>query len=138
MNEIPLREWIAKYDSGAFDSPDIKVQCEAGWFDWFCKDTSLAKKTKSLAPKVKKIAKSPKIDVDKTYVFFKNNCPMRGSLYDDFRVCDRVIGDVIYTIIPRSGFTNDNGRAEVWGRENSFLEPLVAGTWKEVLAYFNV
>ena len=65
------------------------------FYDWFCRNTSLERKAKSLIPKVKKFIDKMKIDLDKTYVFFKNNCPGNGSLYDDFRICDRESGDVI-------------------------------------------
>jgi len=44
-------------------------------------------------------------------------------------------GNVIYTIVPRSGHT---GKAEVWGRENNFDGPLVQGKWKDVKTFFGV
>lgn len=135
---ISLQEWIAQSDAGAFESDDFDTQVKAGWYDWFCKESSLAGKTKKLAPKVKQVARSAKIDPTKTYVFFKNNCPMYGKLYDDFRICDLETRDVIYTIIPRSGHTVKAGQAEVWGRENEFEEPLVVGTWNDVREFFGV
>ena len=64
------------------------------------------------------------VDLDSTYVFFKNNCPFDGPLYDDFRICDIESGNVLYTVTPKSGHT---GKAELWGRENDFEEPLKTG-----------
>ena len=106
------------------------------WFDWFCKDTSLINKGVSLIKKLKAISKSNKFDNEKTYVFFKNNCPCIGNLYDDFRICDIETQDVIYTVIPKSGFKKDNGEAQVWGKENNFREPIISGTWKEIKNWF--
>jgi len=132
--KITLREWIGRFDAGEFDTPDVDTQIDAGWYDWFCRDTSLARKTQVLGKKVKQIAASDRFNRDRVYVFFKNNCPMAGSLYDDFRICDLESGDVLFTVIPRSG----SGKAEVWGRENNFAEPLVSGTWWNVKEFFGV
>ena len=70
------------------------------------------------------------------YVFFKNNSPCFGKLYDDFRFCDMETGDVIYTICPAVGYTETFGQSEVWGKENDFEEAIVAGTWNDVLFFF--
>ena len=137
-DRLSLREWIEAYDSGKFDSPDVHTQIDAGWYDWFCKDTSLVNKTRKLAHKVKRVAKSHKIDRDKVYVFFKNNCPCVGKLYDDFRICDLETGDVIFTITPSSGHDVDKGSSEVWSRENNFAGPIVSGKWKNVCDFFGV
>ena len=134
-SDTTYRQWIAKFENGEFDSPNVHVQISAGWYDWFCKGESLARKTRALAPKVLKISKSKKIDLDKVYIFFKNNCPLDGPLYDDFRICDIESGDVIWTITPKSGHT---GLAEVWGNENNFEEPIVEGSIKDVYTYFGV
>jgi hypothetical protein len=130
-----INTFIRRFDNGDFSSNNLNVQFEAGWYDWFCRDTSLRNKTITLAKKVKQIAKSDKIDCENYYVFFKNNCPMVGPLYDDFRICDIENGDVVYTIVPKSGHT---GKAEVWGRENGFNGPIVEGTWNDVKIYFGV
>lgn len=133
--ELNINQWIEKFDNYDFHIPEVAVQIEAGWYDWFCKDESLLGKTKKLGVKVKQIAKSDKVNCETMYVFFKNNCPMVGPLYDDFRICDIKSGDVIFTITPRSGHT---GKAEVYGRENDFKEALAEGTWKDIKTYFNV
>jgi len=138
MSSIPLNEWIENYKQGEYNAPDFSTQCEAGWYDWFCSEHSLAGKTKKLAPKVLRIAKSSKINLATMYVWFKNNCPLQGKLYDDFRFADLKTGDTQYTIVPSSGFDAHKGQAEVWGRENSFAAPLVTGTWKDVLTFFGV
>lgn len=138
-DSVSINEWIKLFDDDAFQSRAVTAQCKAGWYDWFCKDSSLRNKTYSLAPKVKQIAASSKIDCEKSYVFFKNNCPMNGSPYDDFRICDLVTGDVLYTITPRSGHKHLKGKAsQVWGLENNFKEPLVVGTWRDVRKFFDV
>ena len=135
MAEISIRQWIENYNSGKYDSQDVKVQCEAGWYDWFCRDESLCGKTKQLAPKVKQLAKSSKVDVDNWYVWFKNNCPVFGSLYDDIRFADIKTGDVIYTI----AFVKKYGQTvELWGKENDFKHPLVIGDWEDIKEYFGI
>lgn len=106
------------------------------WYDWFCRETSLKRKGEALLKKLKAIASSNKFDNDKCYVFFKNNCPCYGSLYDDFRICDKETGDVLYCVVPKSGFKRDEGRAQVYGVDNDFKEPLVEGTWRDVKAWF--
>ena len=135
MAEISIRQWIENYNSGKYDSQDVKVQGEAGWYDWFCRNKSLCGKTKRLAPKVKQLAKSSKVDVDNWYVWFKNNCPVFGSLYDDIRFADIKTGDVIYTI----AFVKKYGQTvELWGKENDFKHPLVIGDWEDIKEYFGI
>lgn len=105
------------------------------WYDWFCRDSSLKNKGEKLLQKVKQIAESKKFDKDNCYVFFKNNCPCSGPLYDDFRICDLETGDVIYTVSPKD--SHYEGKATVFGAENDFDEPLVCGSWTEVKKWFN-
>lgn len=129
-----IKSWIERFDNGEFDSPLRLTQCNAGWFDWFYKDSSLTEKTKALGKKLKQIADSKKINKEKQYVWFNNNCPACGPQYDDFRIADIESGGTVYIIVPRSGHT---GKAEVWGRENDFQEPIVSGTWRDVVKFFN-
>ncbi|MBQ7820570.1 MAG: hypothetical protein IJ341_12850 [Bacteroidales bacterium] len=106
------------------------------WYDWFCRDSSLERKGKDLLKKLKMIAPSKKFDNDKCYVFFKNNCPLYGSLFDDFRICDKETGDVLYCVVPKSGYKRDNGRAQLYGVDNDFKEPLIEGTWRDIKKWF--
>jgi hypothetical protein len=96
------------------DSEGSENDC-FNFYDWFCKDSSLERKAKALFPKVKKfVAAHPEIAPSRTYVFFKNNCPGAGSLYDDFRICNEK--EVIYTVIPKC---SHSGQAEIWGKDDS-------------------
>ena len=108
-----------------------------GFYDWFCRDESLLNKAKRLMPKVIKfVALNPEnmIDLDNSYVFFKNNCPMDGQLYDDFRIESTISNSVIWTVVPKTGFRVDDGQAELWGTINGFSGAyMVADSWTELL-----
>ncbi|MDR2761269.1 MAG: hypothetical protein LBB88_01555 [Planctomycetaceae bacterium] len=135
---ITTKQFLKNFKNGKYNSDDRQTQCDAGWFDWFCQDSKLQEKTMKLAKYLQSIVKSKKINVNKTYVLFKNNCPLDGKLYDDFRICDIKTDDVIYTIIPRCGHNASKGKSEVWGKENNFKEPLTSGNWKNVQEFFEV
>lgn len=121
--QVSLKEQIAGFKSTrkVMDSDGQYTDCH-GFYDWFCKDGTLARKSRRLMPKVIKFCTLMNIDLEKHYVFFKNNCPVNGTLYDDFRICDRESGDVIYNVTPRSGHT---GMAEVYSQANGFNQPLM-------------
>lgn len=103
------------------------------WYDWFCKENSLTRRGENLFKKLKQIAASNKFDNDKSYVFFRNNCPAYYPTYDDFRICDLETGEVIFTVIPKYTPT---GKAALWGRENGFAEPIITGTWTDIKKWF--
>ena len=98
MDEIKLRTWIQDFKNDRFGGYDRHTQIEAGWYDWFCKDSSLRNKTYRMGSIIKQIKDGGKINLDESYVFFKNNCPVNGPLYDDFRICNIETGDVQFTI----------------------------------------
>ena len=112
------------------------------WYDYFCKSSSLVNKGRALIRKLKKIYKLNELsgrkyfDPNKTYVFFKNNCPCCGSLYDDFRICDLETGDVIFTN-QVNRYDRDNS-AELWGQPNNFNEAIVEGSIKDIYDYFKI
>ena len=80
---ISIREWQDRYRAGQYSSKERSVQCEAGWYDWFCKDESLLARLQKLAPLVLGISE-PAV-LDNYYLWLKNNCPVKGPLYDDVR-----------------------------------------------------
>ena len=120
-----LRQQLEAFENGVF--LESEGQEDSGCFvfyDWFCKDSSLKRKATALFKKTKMFTKMKDVDLDSTYVFFKNNCPMDGPLYDDFRICDVESGNVLYTVTPKCGHS---GMAELWGKDNNFEEPMKTG-----------
>ena len=80
---ISIREWQKRYKAGEYNSKARSVQCEAGWYDWFCEDDGLLGRLKKLAPLILGIT-VPEV-LDNYYLWLKNNCPVKGPLYDDVR-----------------------------------------------------
>ena len=104
-----LAAQLNAFESGQIMDSDGTIGKCFNFYDWFCKDSSLKRKAHALFPLVKRFLKEhPEIDIHSTYVFFKNNCPMNGPLYDDFRICTPE--QVLYTVIPKCGHS---GLAEI-------------------------
>lgn len=110
-----------------------KGYTEELWYDWFCKNSALENRGKKLFKKMKEIAFSSKINLENNYVFFKNNAKLSGKTYDDFRICSIESEEVLYTVVPK----NVDNLSEVYGKENGFEKPLVIGTWKDILKFFD-
>lgn len=145
-DRISIKEWIDKFLSGEFDkkdsfSVDIKTQIQAGWYDWFCKDSSLAAKTKKMGNIVRQIKSGGKVNLDNWYVWFKNNCPLNGPLYDDFRFAKLDTSDVQMTI--QINCCWNKHRYSVWGRRGEDKEfehenPLFeTDSLKDLVKWFN-
>jgi hypothetical protein len=130
MRSVSLTQQLEAFKNGnIIDSEGRSNDCH-NFYDWFCNESSLERKSIKLMNQVKRWVKFRNTDTDKVYVFFKNNCPMVGPLYDDFRICDRETGNVIWTVTPKCGHS---GKAEVWGRQNNFQGPIaVADTMTEI------
>ena len=118
MKRTSIREWITRFLNNEFEENSFDKQVEAGWYDWFCKDESLRNKTYKMGKIIVKVEDGGKVDLDNWYVWFKNNCPMVGPLYDDFRFADLKTGDVQFTIVIDD--KRGKWKYEVWGRKNNF------------------
>lgn len=138
-NELTVREWIQRYDEGHFEDDSLRTQLNAGWYDWKCRDTTLVNKTRYLGEKLKQLAASGKIDVDTTFIFFVNEEPKSGHLTDKIRICDHETGDVLWTIVPRSGAAKNFGKSEVWQKvDEGHYERVYEGNWRGVKSMFGV
>ena len=118
-----------------------------GFYDWFCENYSLEDKSRVLLAKAKKIfelnRKSGNVffNPETSYVWFKNNCPGDGTLYDDLRIADVETNEVLYCVVPHSGHRSVRGQSELSGRPGGnpiteFVMDLAEGTWQNVLNYF--
>ena len=137
--EMSIKTFVERFKRGDFNYSSKTTQCAAGWYDWFCKDSALAGKTKKLGAKVCKIENSKRFNKETSYVFFKNNCPFFGALYDQFSICDIESGDVLYCCqhLEKGSHGCDKAHWELYDADISFKKPVVSGTWREVEKYFN-
>jgi hypothetical protein len=129
MKNLTITEVLKAWREGRLDIMSL-------WYDCFCDESELEERGEELMQKLDEISASTKFDNDKTYVFFKNNCPALGTLYDDFRICDMENDDVIYTVTPLSGRDDEKGKANVWGQETGFHGAVVEGSWDDVRDWF--
>jgi hypothetical protein len=130
--QVTLREQIDAFELQGRIIGDY-AHC-SGFYDWFCSDGALEAKARKLMPKAIKFAKAKGIDLDRHYVWFKNNCPMNGPLYDDFRIASLETGDNVFTVTPKCGHT---GLAEVYGQMNLWNGPIhQAESWSQLAKAF--
>jgi hypothetical protein len=127
-----MKQYTAKQQIDAFREGKYLDENECFYFyDWFCKDSSLERKSKNLMAKAIKFAKKLNIDLDTHYIWFKNNCPYGGRLYDDFRFAEVESGNTVWTVSPCEG---RNGRAEAYGKINGWNTPFLEGnTWTKMM-----
>jgi hypothetical protein len=95
------------------------------WYDWVCKTSSLKNKTIKLMKQVVWFCDNIlEIDDNETFVLFKNNYPVNGNLYDNFRICNDKQNIPLFTFFPSHGHKNIKDKAQLWSIINDFKEPL--------------
>jgi hypothetical protein len=123
-NKMTIRQQLEKHLNGE------KFECH-NFYDWFCIETSLEKKSNNLFKKLNSISKSSKFDIDKTHSYFKNNCMFSGQNFNEIVICNIESGVSIYRIACYIG------RYELYGNENNFNYPLGEGKWNDIKEFFN-
>lgn len=121
--EINVLQWQKNFAQGLYEANDFDTQVKAGWYDWFCKTTSLKNKTYNMGRIISQVKQGGKVDLENSYVWFKNNCPCSAPLYDDFRFADIKTGDTLLTIECGHPWKS-NYTYRVYGRKNDFNKPL--------------
>jgi hypothetical protein len=105
------------------------------FFDWFCQEKALKSKSKLLMSKAEKVMSKLGLNPETHRVFFKNNCPVDGKLYDSFTICNEE-NDVVIWCAPSLGYASSQGKAELWDMrekdENGNPKSIVANSWKEL------
>ena len=121
--EITFTQQAAAWKNGEYA---LYPHCN-DFYDWFCKDESLENRANKLKGLAKRLVARFSLDPNRVYVFFKNNCPMSGPLYDSLSICD-VDGGVILWATPKSGH---NGKAELYIAKDN--KEISADTFTEIL-----
>jgi len=84
------------------------------FYDWFCSSKSLERRALAFLPKLRFLVNEGILDGDKNYVWFKNNCPVNGSTYDDMRISNIETGDFLGGFCPRTGHNGVDLKCSVW------------------------
>ena len=122
-----IREWQKNFSCGRYDDNSFSTQVDAGWYDWFCKTESLGHKTSKLGKIVSKICDGGKVALDSHYVWFKNNCPAVGPLYDDIRISrsddnGHSVNDIVISVRDK----REEHNYVVYSNINDFASPVFA------------
>jgi hypothetical protein len=115
-----LQAVLSAYHANGAVSTDL-------WYDWFCTDKQLVKRGKRLAQLLSFVVNHLKADsgwMKDKYVFFKNNCPLNGKLYDSLSICSKNGGDVLYYVEDQINESRGKG-VKVYSRDfENFVNPI--------------
>lgn len=133
---ITVRQWRENYINGMYDEKDIATMCDAGWYDWFCSNKALCNRLKKFGSIIKKINND--FILDNYYVWFKNNCPCTGPLYDDMRFepIDENLRDELYFLVCVD-CPWDNKKFGIATARNNYEKEYEFDTQKEVVEWIN-
>jgi len=135
-NNISVREWQKLFQAGEFSDKDSATQICAGWYDWFCSDEALAGRLKQIGKVVMGITE-PFI-LDNYYVWFKNNCPVCGPLFDDVRF-EPLVGerDGKYFVVSKDS-PHEKQKWSLYTERHGFNQPeYECGNLREMVKYIN-
>lgn len=83
-----LNEFLTAYTSAPKGSAERDAIAKDIWFDWFCSDSALPRRTKKFIRPLKELVKAvPEAGIF-THPSGKNNCPVSGPTYDVIRLFD--------------------------------------------------
>lgn len=135
-NYITVRQWKENYINGMYSVKDTDTMCDAGWYDWFCSNKALCNRLKKFGSIIKKIDND--FILDNFYVWFKNNCPCTGPLYDDMRFepIDQNLRDELYFLVCVD-CPWDNKKFGVVTARNNYEKEYEFDTQKEVVEWIN-
>ena len=134
---MSLRQWQKSFLAGEFDANDFETQVKAGWYDCWCEEEELGWRMRKMANILVEIKDGGKVDLDKTYVFFKQGCPASDDpIYDVFKICDLETGDVLFCV--DCGDKRAHAYYDVYGYENAFdVAALETNSESGLIRWFN-
>ena len=124
---VSINDQFHAFAEGRYMNSEGHASWCFNFYDWFCEDAKLEEKADTLYPAMMRFCRKMGLDTSRYFCFFKNNCPTFDNLYDDFRICDRETGDVVFTVIPDRVHHNGHKRASIWGIYNGFDGPIAQG-----------
>ena len=83
-----LNDFLTAYTSAPKGSAERDRIAEDIWYDWFCKSSSLLRRTKKFIRPLKELVKAVPEAGDYTHISAKNCCPVDGPTYDGLRLYD--------------------------------------------------
>jgi hypothetical protein len=85
---------------------------------------------------IKQIKVAGKVDLETSYVWFKNNCPLNGPPFDDFRIADMETNNNLFVVQIDCAW-NDT-KYTVYERLDGFEKPVFkSDSSRELVKWFN-